>query len=133
MDFTVGEFYLMQSHLELVKRILGAEGGWEVINGKYLQLYPTPTFNNEEVIVEFRGIDSNTIHPAYKNWLQRYTTVLLKAPLAQIRGKYQILPSPGGGAKLNADDLLRQYAEEKQLLEQELMDEIEEIPIPQWM
>jgi len=61
--------------------------------------------------------------------LQRYTLAAVKGVLGQIRGKYAILPSPGGGSQLNGEALLMQSKEEKQLLIEELVSEIEEPPV----
>ena len=51
-----------------------------------------------------------------------------KGILGQIRGKYAVLPSPGGGSQLNGEALLAQSKEEKQILLEELFFEIEGPP-----
>ena len=71
-DFSVADFYLLQQHLEMTRKVLSQEGSWDVINGNVLQLYPTPHVP-QEVILMYRGLDTGTMHPYYKNWLQRYT------------------------------------------------------------
>lgn len=130
-DFSIGEFYLLQSWLEIFKRVIGADGSWDIINGQYLQLYPPPTYV-EEVIIEYRALDSNTIHPAYRSWAQRYALAIAKGILGRVRSKYKTMPSPGGGAILDGEALLLESKEEVKELEIELVDEIEENPLPEW-
>ena len=127
-DFNVVDFYLMQQHLEMMRKILSNEGTWDVINGNILQLYPTPNIANQEVILVFRGLDAGTMHPFYKSWIMRYTLAVAKGILGEIRGKYKTLPSPGGGAALNGEALIQQSEKEKEKLKEELLLEIEEPP-----
>ena len=110
----------------MMKKVLGQEGAWDVINGNVLQIYPIPVITPQEVILEFRALDSDTIHPAYRNWIQNYALACAKGALGQIRGKYQTVPSPGGGARLNGDALIKESAEEKEKLFSRLIDEFEE-------
>jgi hypothetical protein len=131
-DFSMGDFYLLQSHLEMTRRVLGNDGSWDVIDGKFLQLYPSPQFEGEEVIVIFRGLNTETIHPAYLNWIQKYALAISKETLGQIRGKYRTVPSPAGGAQLNGAELIQQAQGEMEKLERELVDEIEEPPYISW-
>jgi len=127
-DFAVSDFYLMQSHLEMIRKVLSQEGGWDVINGNVLQLYPTPVLDSQDVILVYRALDSGTMHPYYKNWIQRYALAVAKGILGEIRGKYKTLPSPGGGAQLNGQELMEQSEKEKEKLKEELLIEIEEPP-----
>lgn len=128
-NFSVSEFYLLQSHLEMVRKILGQEGSWDVINGNVLQIYPTPTTNRQVIILVFRALDAATLHPYYKNWIQRWALATAKSILGEIRGKYKTLPSPGGGAQLNGSELIQQAEVEKDKLKIELLEEIEEPPV----
>lgn len=125
-DFQIGDFLLMQMHLEMVRKVLGQEGSWDIIDNKYLQLYPVPVFDNLPVVVEYRALNSNTIHNAYRNWIQKYALAIAKGILGQIRGKYKTLPGPGGGSQLNGEELVAQSREEKEFLEKQLIDEFEE-------
>ena len=127
-NFAIGDFYLLQSHLEQIRKVLGQEGSWEVINNKYLQVYPTPVVTPQQVLVEYRAIDSNTIHPAYRNWIQKYTLALAKGILGEVRGKYASIPGPGGGASLNGAALIQQSEKDRMALEEQLRLEIEEPP-----
>ena len=128
-NFNVSDFYLLQTHLEMMRKVLGQEGAWDVINGNVLILYPTPVLNSQNVILSYRGLDSGTMHPYYRNWIQRYALAVSKGILGEIRGKYASLPSPGGGATLNGKDLLQASMEEKKALKEELLIEIEEPPV----
>lgn len=126
-NFNVGEYVLMQQYLKQIRKILGQGGSWETINNKYLHLTPVPD-GEEEVILEFRGIDSNTILPAYRNWIQRYSLAVCKEILGRIRSKYDVLPGPGGGTRLDGQALLEEARLEKDKLLEELMTEIENPP-----
>lgn len=125
----IGDFFLTQQYLEMTRRVLSNEGAWNIVNGKFLQLYPVPTETPTPVIVEYRALDSNTIHHAYRNWVQRYATAAAKGILGRIRGKYKTLPGPGGGAQLDGGVLVQESAEEKKQLMEELMLEIQEGPM----
>jgi uncharacterized protein YdhG (YjbR/CyaY superfamily) len=127
-DFSVGEFYILQMHLEMVRKILSQEGSWDVMNGRFLQVTPTPVVK-DYCILEYRALDSNTIHYAYKSWIKRFALACSKEILGQIRGKYKTLPGPGGGAQLNGEMLIQQATQEKEALIQELLTELEEPPL----
>lgn len=127
-NFAVGDYYITISHLEMLRKILGNDGTFNVINGKYLNIAPTPTTVHEDVIVEFKAIDTRTLHPYFVNWIQKYSLAVCKVILGQIRGKYRALPSPGGGAQLNGDQLIAQGTDEQEKLIKDLMLEIEEPP-----
>ena len=123
----MGEFYLLQQHLESMRKILSNDGSWDVVNGNMLQLYPTPG-TDQPVILEYRALDSNTLHPAYRNWIQKYALALGKLTLWEIRSKYKSLPSPGGGAILNGTELKQEGLAERDKLE-EVLRGLEEPPV----
>ena len=127
-NFSISDYYLLQTHMETMRKVLSQEGTFDLINGNVLQVYPTPVRNGEPVIVIYRALDSYTLHPYYKNWIQRYALAVAKGILGEIRGKYKSLPSPGGGAVLNGPELTAQSTEEKEKLKEELLLEIEEPP-----
>lgn len=124
----IGDFFLTQQYLKMMRRVLSQEGSWSIIDNKYIQLYPTPTETPTEVIIEYRAINSNTIHHAYRNWIQRYSLASAKGILGRIRGKYKSLPGPGGGSQLDGASLVAESSEEKKLLMEELIS-IEEPPM----
>lgn len=127
-NYNVGQYLLMQMYLKQVRNVLGQGTSWDIINNKYLQLFPVPD-STEAVIIEYRALDANTIHPAYKNWIQKYTLCIAKEVLGRVRGKFQTLPGPGGGARLDGESLLAEAREEKKLLIEELVGEIEGPPM----
>lgn len=128
-NMNVGEFYLLQQYLETIRKILSNDGSWTVLDNKYLNLTPTPDITPELVIVEYKAINTETIHAAYLNWIQRYALAVSKGILGQVRGKFKTLPSPGGGAVLNGPELIQESNTEKQALLEELMSEIESPPL----
>jgi len=128
-NFAVSDFYLLQTHLEMIRKVLSQEGAFDLINGNILQVYPTPVLNTQTVIVVYRALDAATLHPYYRNWIQRYGLAVAKGVLGEIRGKYKTLPSPGGGAQLNGAELIQQSQQEKEVLKTELLEEIEEPPV----
>ena len=127
-NFGVGDFYLLQQNLEMTRKILSQDGSFTVMDNQYLHIEPRPVTNLQTVIVIYRALNSDTLHPAYRNWIQLYALACSKSTLGQIRGKYDVVPSPGGGAKLNGDALSKEGAEEKKALFQRLLDEFEEPP-----
>ena len=127
-DFAVSDFNIMQTYLETIRKVLSQEGSWDVINNQYLQIYPTPVMD-QAVIVQYRALDSATIHPYYHNWIQKYALACAKGVLGAIRGKYKSLPSPGGGAMLDGEALKLESKEEKAALYEDLLREIEEPPV----
>lgn len=125
----IGDFYLLQQHLEQLRKVLSTEGTWDLVNGNILQLYPTPGTGGLDVILEYRALDSNTISPAYRNWIQKYALAIAKITLGEIRSKYRSLPSPGGGAILNGAEIKKEGMEERDKLEEQLLKEFEEPPV----
>ena len=125
-NFGVGDFYLLQQNLEMTRKILGQEGAFAVLDNQYLHITPKPVVTPQTVIVVYRALNSDTLHPAYRNWIQNYALACAKGTLGQIRGKYQTVPSPGGGAKLNGDTLVKESSAEKDNLFKRLIDEFEE-------
>ena len=127
-NFGVGDFYILQQSLEMTRKILGQEGSFDIVDNKYLYIYPHPVINGQTVVLVYRGLNSATIHPAYRNWIQQYALAAAKGILGEIRGKYQTVPSPGGGAKLNGAALIQGSEKEKEILLKRLLDEFEEPP-----
>ena len=128
-NYNVSQYLLMQQYLKQIKNVLGQMSSWQVINNKYLHIWPVPENNTESVILEFRAFDPETIHHAYKSWVQRFALALSKEILGGIRSKYQTLPGPGGGTRLNGSELIAQAREDKKLLIEELTSSIESPPI----
>lgn len=127
-NMNVGDYLLVQQYMEMIRKVLSRDGGFDIINGRYLQLHPEPPTTPTPVILEYRALDSNTILPAFRNWIQRYALACAKSVLGRIRGKYQAIPGPGKGASLDGSALLQEATQEKEKLMQELLSEIEEPP-----
>lgn len=128
-NMNVGDYLLVQQYMEMIRKVLSRDGSYDIVNGKYLQLYPEPPVTPSPVILEYRALDSNTILPAFRNWVQRYALACAKSVLGRVRGKYQSIPGPGKGAALDGKDLLQESAKEKETLMKELLMEIEEPPL----
>jgi hypothetical protein len=127
-NFTIGDYYLLQSTMETTRRILGQDGGWDIIDGQFLQLYPAPAVS-DLAILEYRGLNPKTMTPKMINWVQKYTTACAKELLGQVRGKFTVVPGPGGGTQLNGPALQQQAMQEKQTLKDELINEVSEPPM----
>ena len=82
-----------------------------------------------DVILEYRGINADSIHPAYRNWINRYALAVCQEILGESRSKYKVLPGPGGGAQLNGEALLSRAQQAKDQLMETLLSELEE-PVP---
>lgn len=128
-NMNVGDYLLVQQYMEMIRKVLSRDGGFDIVNGKYLQLYPEPFSTPTPVILEYRALDSNTILPAFRNWVQKYALACAKHVLGRIRGKFQSIPGPGKGASLDGKDLISEATKEKELLMKELLMEIEEPPL----
>jgi hypothetical protein len=126
-DFQITDFLIMTMHLEQMRKILSMEGTFDIVDNKYVMIFPIPQAA-EEVIVQFRSLNSDTLHPFYINWVQKFATAGAQVILGGIRSKYATLPSPGGGAQLNGQDLIQQGLREMERLEEVLLYEIEEPP-----
>jgi hypothetical protein len=127
-DFHISDFLLMQMHLEQMRKILGRDGSFQVIDGQHVAIFPRPMLGGEEVIVEYRALNSETLATYFVNWIQRYALAVSKITLGEIRGKYDTIPSPGGGARLNGEALIATGQKEQEMLLEELLTEIEEPP-----
>ena len=126
-DFQITDFLIMTMHLEQMRKILSMEGTFDIVDNKYVMIFPIPQAA-EEVIVQFRSLNSDTLHPFYINWVQKFATAGAQVILGGIRSKYATFPSPGGGAQLNGQDLIQQGLREMERLEEVLLYEIEEPP-----
>jgi hypothetical protein len=92
-----------------------------------LMVYPTPVNSDaEDVVIEYKCLNTDTLHHYFINWIQRYALAISKGILGEIRGKYATLPSPQGGAQLNGAALIAESEKEMEKLEEQLLSEIEE-------
>ena len=124
---------------------------FEVVDNRYLKLFPIPT---RETTLHFEYVlktvannpvknpSSNLItdisnvpytNPTYqyinqpgRQWIRKYTLALAKEMLGGVRGKYQSLPIPGDTTTLDFGRLLGEAAAEKSSLIEELNKILEE-------
>jgi hypothetical protein len=124
---------------------------FEVVNNRYLKLFPIP---NRDYTLHFEYALKSTANAPVKNpatnlitdisnvpytnptyqyinqpgrqWIRRYTLALAKEMLGGIRGKYQSLPIPGETTTLDYARLLQEAANEKTTLIEELKALLEE-------
>ena len=118
---------------------------FEIVNNRYLKLFPIPTRNytlHFDYVLKsvannpVKDTASNLItdvsnvpytNPTYKyinqpgrQWIRKYTLALAKEMLGGIRGKYQSLPIPGDTTTLDYSRLLSEASAEKASLIEEL-------------
>ena len=67
------------------------------------------------------------INPAGKQWINKYTLALTKEVLGNIRNKYSSIPIPNSEVTLNGADLVSQAQEEKNMLIEQLRDNLEAV------
>ena len=96
-----------------------------IVNNKYLNIAPPPSFS-EEVLVEFKAIDSTCLHPYFVNWIQRFSLAICKVILGQIRGKYQDITFSCWRRTVEWRVFDTQGTQEQEQLVEQLMTEIEE-------
>ena len=87
-------------------------------------IFPIPQAA-EEVIVQFRSLNSDTLHPFYINWVQKFATAGAQVILGGIRGKYQTIPIPGADTTLDYSRLLTEAQAEKEKLIETLRLDLE--------
>lgn len=127
-NYDVGELYLLQAQMEQVRKVLGREGSWRIVDHSKLFLYPAPKGEREEVIIMYRTLNSDTMPHYILSWIQDYATAHAKEILGNIRGKFTQISSPDGGVKLDGDTLRTMAKEEKILLEEKILTELSDIP-----
>ncbi len=57
-----------------------------------------------------------------KTWIEKFAAAEARLILAEIRGKYASLPGAGGGAALNASELIARHDQDKEELYKQLDD-----------
>jgi len=127
-NYDVGELYLLQAQMEQVRKVLGREGSWRIVDHNRLYLYPAPKGEAEEVIIQYRALNSETMPHYILSWIQDYATAHAKEILGNVRGKFTQISSPDGGVRLDGETLRTVAREEKELLETKLITELSDIP-----
>ena len=137
--------------IELNDQIRKSGYHFDIVNNRYLKLFPIPTSNYKlhfEYVVKsvandpIRNTANNLItdisnvpytNPTYafinqpgRQWIRRYTLALAKEMLGGVRGKYQSVPIPGSETTLDYGRLLSEAQDEKLKLIEELKTLLEE-------
>ena len=112
--------------LETRRRIFGADPSWDVICNKIQIIGGSGVCNGnagtmlvifvkeEFDLCDLKGRDENLIFRYIKNEATRF--------LGRIRGKYKSYPTAGGETVTDADDLLNDYKEVRERLDEEIAD-----------
>ncbi len=137
--------------IELNDQIRKSGYHFNIVDNRYLKLFPIPTKNYtlhfEYVLKSIannpnKNTSSNLItdisnvpyaNPTYeyinqpgKQWIRKYSLALAKEMLGGIRGKYQSLPIPGDTTTLDYSRLLSEAISEKEKLITELKEILEQ-------
>ena len=136
--------------IELNDAIRKSAYHFEIVNNRYLKLFPIPkvgaTLHFEYVLKSVANApvkDTSTdlitdisnvpyTNPTYafinepgKQWIRRYCLALAKEMLGSVRGKYQTVPIPGDNTTLDYSRLLSEAKAEKEGLITELKELLE--------
>ena len=136
--------------IELNDSIRKSAYHFDIVDNRYLKLFPIPTRNYTlHFEYQLKSVANNPIknpiggitnmsnvpytNPTYKfinepgrQWIRRYALALAKEMLGSIRGKYQSIPIPGSDTTLDYNKLLSEASAEKIALIEELKSFLEE-------
>ena len=136
--------------IELNDSIRKSAYHFDIVDNRYLKLFPIPTRNYTlHFEYQLKSVANNPIknpiggitnmsnvpytNPTYKfinepgrQWIRRYALALAKEMLGSIRGKYQSIPIPGSDTTLDYNRLLSEASAEKIALIEELKTFLEE-------
>ncbi len=136
--------------IELNDSIRKSAYHFDIVDNRYLKLFPIPTRNYTlHFEYQLKSVANNPVkdtsggitnmsnvpytNPTYKfinepgrQWIRRYALALAKEMLGSIRGKYQSIPIPGADTTLDYGRLLSEAAAEKTSLIEELKAFLEE-------
>jgi hypothetical protein len=82
----------------------------------------TPNLITNIAEIPYENITYSDINAVGRDWIRRYTLVLIMDTLGLVRGKYSQIPVPGNTVTLNSTDLLSRSATEKEALLVQLRD-----------
>ena len=124
---------------------------FEVVDNRYLKLFPIPTSDytlwfeyqlksvannpvkdsSTNLITDISNVPYSSPTYAYinepgKQWIRRYALALAKEMLGSVRGKYQSVPIPGDTTTLDHSRLLSEAKDEKTTLITELKELLEQ-------
>jgi hypothetical protein len=136
--------------IELNDSIRKSAYHFDIVDNRYLKLFPIPTKNYTlHFEYQLKSVANNPVkdtsggitnmsnvpytNPTYKfinepgrQWIRRYALALAKEMLGSIRGKYQSIPIPGADTTLDFSRLLSEAIAEKTALIEELKSFLEE-------
>ena len=136
--------------IELNDSIRKSAYHFDIVDNRYLKLFPIPTRNYTlHFEYQLKSVANNPVkdtsggitnmsnapytNPTYKfinepgrQWIRRYALALAKEMLGSVRGKYQSVPIPGSDTTLDFSRLLSEAAAEKTSLIEELKAFLEE-------
>jgi len=75
----------------------------------------------------YQNMVYSKINDVGKQWIKKYTLVITKEMLGQVRSKYASMPFPGNEITLNGPELLAQAQNERELLLTELKETLEAV------
>ena len=87
--------------------------------------YPENTMSDLSNVT-YNNMVYSHINDVGKQWIRRYTLVLSKELLGQIRSKYQSIPIPGADTSLDGTDLISNAATERDQLFEQLREILEQ-------
>ena len=136
--------------IELNDSIRKSAYHFDIVDNRYLKLFPIPTRNYKlHFEYQLKSVANNPVknptngitnmsnvpytNPTYKHinepgrqWIRRYALALAKEMLGSVRGKFQSIPIPGDTTTLDFARLLSEAAAEKTALIEELKTFLEE-------
>ena len=136
--------------IELNDSIRKSAYHFDIVDNRYLKLFPIPTRNYTlHFEYQLKSVANNPIknpiggitnmsnvpytNPTYKfinepgrQWIRRYALALAKEMLGSVRGKYSSIPIPGADTTLDFQRLLSEASTEKAALIEELKSFLEE-------
>ena len=122
------EAYLMWE--EEASRLFSTEFDWKWIE-PYLYVANIPWDAEVLYYTYFDGHIFSSVPHAWHKWIKDYSLAEAKAILARVRGKYQNVPTPGGGAQLDGTDLQTQAETAREQLLEDLRNSRQSLP-PMW-
>jgi len=111
-------------YIKTVKRIVGADTAWDFKNGKLL-LVPPPNKGGGTLIYEgMKELDNINQLTQWSmiNLIIRYAMADAKELLGRHRSKYDAYPAAGGTVGLDGERLLLESKEEKEKLDDEILE-----------
>jgi len=114
-------------YIDTLKRVLSIEPEWHFAralkDGANPILHVHAPSQANTILAMIVAVVKRPLHQipyTHEDWIQRYALAFCKEILGRVRGKWQNLPSPGGGQGLDSQALLSEAQQEFQTLDQEI-------------